>query len=55
MTEQELDKQLKVGSLLPVYFFYGEEPFLVERAARRVVERAVDPAMKDFKIGRAHV
>ncbi len=50
MTEQELDKQLKAGSLLPVYFFYGEEPFLVERAARRVVERAVDPAMKDFNL-----
>ena len=50
MTEQELEKQLKTGNLLPVYFFYGEEPFLVERAARRIMERAIDPAMKDFNL-----
>lgn len=50
MTEQELDKQLATGSLAPVYFLYGDEPFLAERASRRIVERAVDPAMKDFNL-----
>lgn len=50
MTEQELDKQLATGAFAPVYFLYGEEPFLAERASRRIMERAVDPAMKDFNL-----
>ena len=50
MTEQELEKQIKTGSCLPVYFFYGEESFLVERAGRRVMEQVVDQAMKDFNL-----
>lgn len=50
MTEQELEKQLKTGSFLPVYFLYGEEPFLVERAGKRIMELAIDPAMKDFNL-----
>ena len=50
MTEQDFEKQLKTGSLLPVYFLYGEEPFLVERAGRRIMEQAIDPAMKDFNL-----
>jgi DNA polymerase-3 subunit delta len=50
MTEQELEKQLTTGAFAPVYFLYGEEPFLAERASRRIMERAVDPAMKDFNL-----
>ncbi len=50
MTEQELERQLKTGALAPVYFLYGEEPFLVERAVQRIMERVVDPAMKDFNL-----
>ena len=50
MTELDLDKQFKTGSFLPVYFFYGEEPFLIERAARRIMDKAIDPAMKDFNL-----
>lgn len=50
MTEQELDKQLKTGNLLPVYFLFGEETFLSDRAVRRVIEQAIDPAMQDFNL-----
>jgi len=50
MTEQELEKQLLKEEFRPIYFFYGEEPFLAERAGRRVMEKAVDPAMKDFNL-----
>jgi DNA polymerase-3 subunit delta len=50
MTEQDLDKQLKTGAFLPVYFLYGEEPFLVERAGRMLMDAIVDPAMKDFNL-----
>lgn len=50
MTEQELDKQLARNELLPIYFLYGEEPFLVERAGRAIMDKAVDPAMRDFNL-----
>ncbi len=50
MTEQELEKQIKTGSFLPVYFFYGEESFLTERAGRRIMDQAIDPTMKDFNL-----
>lgn len=50
MTEQEFEKHLATGSFLPVYFFYGDEPFLVERFGQRLVERAVDPSLKDFNL-----
>lgn len=50
MTEQDLEKQLVKEEFPPIYFFYGEEPFLVERAGRRVMEKAVDPSMKDFNL-----
>lgn len=32
----------------PVYFFYGEEDFLIEECVEAIVESAVDPAMKEF-------
>lgn len=50
MTEQELEKQIQQESFCPIYFFYGEESFLVERAGRRVMEKAVDQSMKDFNL-----
>jgi DNA polymerase-3 subunit delta len=50
MTEQELHKQLATGALAPVYFLYGDEPFLAERTSQRIMERAVDPSMKDFNL-----
>lgn len=50
MTDQELEKQIRTGIFLPVYFFYGEEPFLLERAGRRVMEQVVDQSMKDFNL-----
>ena len=50
MTEQEFEKQIKAGAFAPVYFLYGDEPFLAERASHRIMERVVDPAMKDFNL-----
>lgn len=50
MTEQELERDIALGSFAPIYLLYGEEPFLAERTARRIIEKAVDPAMKDFNL-----
>jgi DNA polymerase-3 subunit delta len=48
MTPQEFDTALKKGLVPTVCFLYGEEPFLVERAVTMLLERAIDPTLKDF-------
>lgn len=48
MTPQEFETSLKKGNVPPVCFLYGEEPFLVERAVGMLLERAIDPTLKDF-------
>ncbi|MBW4053912.1 MAG: DNA polymerase III subunit delta [Proteobacteria bacterium] len=48
MTAQEFELSLKKGTIPTVCFLYGEEQFLVERAVHMLLERAIDPALKDF-------
>ncbi|MDD2853615.1 MAG: DNA polymerase III subunit delta [Desulfuromonadaceae bacterium] len=48
MTPQEFETSLKKGVVPTVCFLYGEEPFLVDRAVQMLLERAVDPSLKDF-------
>jgi DNA polymerase III subunit delta len=48
MTPQEFETSLKKGTVPTVCFLYGEEQFLVERAVHMLLERAIDPALKDF-------
>jgi len=48
MTAQEFETYLRKGSIPTVCYLYGEESFLVERATRLLLERAIDPSLKDF-------
>ncbi|MFZ2948046.1 MAG: DNA polymerase III subunit delta, partial [Desulfuromonadaceae bacterium] len=48
MTPQEFETSLKKGTVPPVCFLYGEEQFLVERAVGLLLDRAIDPSLKDF-------
>jgi len=48
MTAQEFENYLKKGSIPSVCYLYGEESFLVERATRLLLDRAIDPSLKDF-------
>ncbi|MBQ3093926.1 MAG: DNA polymerase III subunit delta [Clostridia bacterium] len=41
MTEKELKAQLKAGTLSPLYFVYGDEPYLVAHYAARIAAAAV--------------
>ena len=41
-------KQLSPGNVAPVYLFFGEEPFLMERALEKLTELLVDPQLKDL-------
>lgn len=48
MTPQEFETSLKKGVIPTVCFLYGEEQFLVDRAVQMLLERAIDPSLKDF-------
>jgi DNA polymerase-3 subunit delta len=41
-------KQLKSGVVPPVIYLYGEEDVLKDEAVRALVDRVVDPAVRDF-------
>jgi len=48
MTAQEFESSVRKGILPTVCYLYGEESFLVDRATRQLLERAIDPSLKDF-------
>ncbi|MBL0226452.1 MAG: DNA polymerase III subunit delta [Geobacteraceae bacterium] len=48
MTSQEFETTIRKGTIPTICYLYGEESFLVERATRLLLDRAVDPSLKDF-------
>jgi len=40
----------KAGTLDPVYYLHGEEEILKEEAVRVLLDRAVDPSLRDFNV-----
>src|SRR6266852_4766855 len=43
-------RSLKRGAPDPVYYLHGDEDVLKDEAVRALLERAVDPAARDFNI-----
>ena len=43
-----LRKELKAGTLRPVYYFHGPEETLKDEAARALLDAALDPSLRDF-------
>lgn len=50
MKPDELKSALAKGQVGPLYWFYGDEPFLMEKTAKRIVELVVDPSFRDFNL-----
>ncbi len=50
MKLEEFDAVLKRGEIGPLYYFHGDEPYLMERAINRLLEQVVDPASRDFNL-----
>lgn len=48
MRPEELDMVADKGEIAPLYFIYGEDEFLVERAVQRLVGKIVSPDFRDF-------
>ena len=43
-----LFRSLNKGELAPVYYFHGPEDVLKDEAVRAILDRALDPALRDF-------
>jgi DNA polymerase-3 subunit delta len=41
---------LETGTFDPVYYFHGDDDHLKDEAVRRLIERAIDPATRDFNL-----
>jgi len=48
MKPEDLDRMVNKGEIAPLYFVYGDDEFLAERAVQRLVEKVVSPDFKDF-------
>lgn len=48
LTEQELKKQMGTGAFAPLYILYGEEKYLVRRAAERLIDKAAGDSFPEF-------
>ncbi|MBN1154106.1 DNA polymerase III subunit delta [candidate division KSB1 bacterium] len=44
----KLTSDIKKGAIAPVYFFYGDEKYLVDQAAKIVIDATISPEVKDF-------
>ncbi len=48
MEYQNLMKEIEQGKLVPIYFFFGEEIYLVEQLIKAIVEKGTEQATRDF-------
>ncbi|QXE89260.1 DNA polymerase III subunit delta [Geomonas subterranea] len=50
MKPEEFNKAVEKGELASLYLLFGDEPYLVERAVKKLLDRAVDPGFRDFNL-----
>lgn len=48
MKAEEFDRAIAQGTIGPLYYLHGDEPYLIERAAKRVLDRVLSPDFRDF-------
>lgn len=48
MKAQDFFREVERGNLLPLYYFYGPEKWLVEEALHKIKEKALDLSTRDF-------
>ena len=50
MKPQELLRDIEKGKLLPLYYFYGPEKWLMDEALNKIKEKVLNPATRDFNL-----
>jgi len=50
MKLDEFNRSLDRGEISPLYYFHGDEPHLMERAVKRLMDAVVPPDFRDFNL-----
>lgn len=50
MKPDEFAKSLQKGDIAPLYYFHGDEPYLIERAVKHLLDLTVFPDSRDFNL-----
>lgn len=50
MKIDEFNKAVSRGDISPLYYFHGDEPYLMERAVKRLTDLVVPPDFRDFNL-----
>ena len=50
MNPEQFHEEITKGRIAPLYYLYGNEPFLVERGVKRLLAKVVDPGFQDFNL-----
>jgi DNA polymerase-3 subunit delta len=50
MKSEEFEHEVSKGVIGPLYYVYGDEPYLVERGVRLLLSRAVSEELRDFNL-----
>ena len=50
MKPEEFDKDVREGGKGPLYYLYGDEPYLVERGVKRLMDRVVPADFREFNL-----
>lgn len=50
MKPLELKKSIQKRNFSPLYFFYGDETFLIEKTVADIKEKVIDPNLSDFNL-----
>ena len=50
MKPEEFEKAVREGDIGPLYYIYGEEPYLVERGVKRLLAKVVPPEFGEFNM-----
>jgi DNA polymerase-3 subunit delta len=50
MKPDEFAKSVGKGEIAPLYYFHGDEPYLIDRAVKRLMGLAVSPDARDFNL-----
>ncbi len=48
MEIRDILRDIESGKTSPVYFFFGDEPYLIDTLVKSIVQKMVDPATRDF-------
>jgi DNA polymerase-3 subunit delta len=50
MKPDEFAKSVQKGDIAPLYYFHGDEPYLIERAVKRLLDLTVSADSRDFNL-----